>query len=127
MLPAKRLPNHDELIAWLKTKPLDEEYVWQDPVYCLMGKYLADHEARWGDVIYSEMPDYFLIAGSKPWTFGAALERAESLRAESLRAEKENLKTLAPVLAPIVNTDTRDLAQLEGQRLALTSSVEVLE
>lgn len=71
----------DALIAWLRRQPPDQDYVWQDPVYCLMGHFLMDNGARWGDVIYSDMPGYEQIAQQKPHTFGAALERAEALKA----------------------------------------------
>jgi hypothetical protein len=69
----------DALTGWLRKQPPDGEYVWSDPVYCLMGKYLADNDACWGERAYSDLPHYEEIAGEKPWTYGAALERAEAL------------------------------------------------
>jgi hypothetical protein len=69
----------EALTDWLRGQPGDGEYVWSDPVFCLMGRYLADNESRWGEVQYSDIPHYEEIAGEKPWTFGAALERAEAL------------------------------------------------
>lgn len=74
------LLNPDSLVDWLRQQPPDGEYIWQDPVFCMMGRYLADHDSRWGEFSYSEMPNYDAIAGKKPWTFGAALERAEALK-----------------------------------------------
>lgn len=68
------------LIAWLRQQPADAEYVWQDPVFCMMGRYLADNGSCWGEVAYSDLPGYEQIAGEKPWTFGAALARAEALQ-----------------------------------------------
>ena len=73
------LMDKGALTDWLRTQPPDGEYVWSDPVFCLMGRYLADNDSRWGEVQYSDMPDYEEIAKEKPWTFGAALERAEKL------------------------------------------------
>ena|SRR5215510_3770873 len=111
-LPTVALPTHDELIDYLKTKDPKGEYVWQDPVFCLMGNFYRDHNIDgWSRVIYSDMPDYGIIAGEKPWTFGAALDRAQALRAEK----------------PKLTSGARELAQLQGERLALTSGVEVLK
>ena len=58
----------------------DKEYVWSDPVFCLMGQYLADNGSSWGERSYSDMPYYYEIAHQKPWTFGAALQRAEGVK-----------------------------------------------
>jgi hypothetical protein len=79
-------PDHppltvEALIAWLRQKPADETYVWSDPVFCLVGHYLSEHNSSWGVAQYSDIPDYEQIAGEKPWTFGAALGRAEKLLA----------------------------------------------
>jgi hypothetical protein len=70
----------EALVAWLRGEVAagrgDEEYVWQDPVFCLMGRYSAAHGRQgWGEVIYSDMPGYMEVAGAKPWTYAAALER----------------------------------------------------
>lgn len=69
----------DALIQWLRKQPAGEEYIWSDPVYCMMGRYLADNGSTWGVAAYSDMPHYHEIACPKPWTFGAALKRAEAL------------------------------------------------
>ena len=73
--------DQNSLIDWLKQQPPEGEYVWSDPVFCLMGRYLADNDSAWGAVQYSDMPHYEEIAQTKPWTFGAALERAEAIKA----------------------------------------------
>jgi hypothetical protein len=67
------------VVSWLRRQEPDEEYIWSDPVFCLMGRYLADHGSSWGAVDYRALPHYEEIAQAKPWTYGAALERAERL------------------------------------------------
>ena len=79
-------PKHPELTiealtAWLRKQDPDQEYVWSDPAFCLMGHYMAAHDSSWGTVSYSELPNYYEIAAAKPWNFGAALKRAEALPA----------------------------------------------
>jgi hypothetical protein len=69
----------EALAKWLRGQDPDEYYIWSDPVYCLMGRYLAANGSRWGERSYSDMPNYHEIAQEKPWTYGAALERAEAL------------------------------------------------
>lgn len=71
----------EALVTWLRTQPAEKTYIWSDPVFCAVGQYLADHGSSWGAVNYSEIPGYYEIAAEKPWTFGAALERAEKLLA----------------------------------------------
>lgn len=75
-VPALTVEN---LKTWLRQQPSDGEYVWSDPVYCLVGRYLADNGSEWGAAQYSDIPGYEQIAGEKPWTYGAALARAEAL------------------------------------------------
>lgn len=96
------LINSDKLIGWLRQQPADEPYIWSDPVFCLMGRYLADHDSSWGTVQYSDMPDYERIAGEKPWTFGAALERAEMLKALPPPSIQIEDKTSEPVTVEAV-------------------------
>jgi hypothetical protein len=74
------LLDADKLIAWLRQQPPDEEYIWSDPVFCLMGRYITDVGTPADLYAYSEMPAYREIAEVKPWTFGAALQRAEALK-----------------------------------------------
>jgi hypothetical protein len=76
----------DALVKWLEAQRPDQEYMWQDPTYCLVGHYLRDHGSSWGSVAYSELPHYDEIAGAKPWTYGAALERAKSVTAQETLA-----------------------------------------
>lgn len=73
--------TEDALITYMRGQPPDREYTWQDPVHCLVGNYLRDNGSQWGDVSYSDLPHYNEIAETKPWTFGAALARAEALKA----------------------------------------------
>lgn len=85
----------DRLKGWLAGQVAggkgEAEYIWQDPVYCLMGNYLADHGHSWGEFAYSELPHYEQIAGARPWTYGAALERLEGV--------ERRLALPAPLLA----------------------------
>jgi hypothetical protein len=74
------LLDSDKLIAWLRQQPPEEEYIWSDPVFCLMGRYITDVGTPADLYAYSEMPAYREIAETKPWTFGAALQRAEALK-----------------------------------------------
>ena len=69
------------LASWLRSQPADGTYTWSDPVFCLIGHYMADNNSSWGSAQYSDLPNYELIAKTEPHTFGAALERAEQLLA----------------------------------------------
>lgn len=69
------------LASWLRNQPGEKTYTWSDPVFCLVGHYLADNQSQWGNAQYSDIPNYELIAKTEPHTFGAALERAEALLA----------------------------------------------
>jgi hypothetical protein len=91
------LLNAERLTNWLRKQDPTEEYVWSDPVYCMMGKYLYDNGSNWGAVQYSDMPHYEEIAGEKPWTFGAALERAERLALPPPPLQIEAPKVREPV------------------------------
>ena len=70
----------NKLIAWLHQQPPEGEYQWSDPVFCLMGRYITDVGTAADLYAYGEMPHYHEIAETKPWTFGAALERAEQMK-----------------------------------------------
>lgn len=74
----------EKLITWLQQQNPDQTYTWQDPVKCLVGHYLADHNSHWGEVSYSNLPHYHLIAETQPHTFGAALARAQELHSKTL-------------------------------------------
>jgi hypothetical protein len=94
----------DALATWLRQQPPEMTYIWSDPVFCLVGHYLADNDSAWGAAQYSDIPDYELIARTEPHTFGAALQRAEKLLA--LPAPKEaplpelELTNMQEVFAP---------------------------
>ncbi len=77
---SNELLSPDSLIDWLRQQPPDGEYQWSDPVFCLMGRYITDVGTPVDLYAYSEMPNYHAIAETKPWTFGAALQRAEALK-----------------------------------------------
>jgi hypothetical protein len=79
--PGRELMDLGRFVEWLRGQRMNEEYIWQDPVKCLVGRYLAAHGSRWGEVAYSELPFYEEVAGVKPWTYGAALGRAEKFLA----------------------------------------------
>jgi hypothetical protein len=97
----------DKLTDWLRAQPPQQEYIWSDPVNCLMGKYLSDHDLQWGDAGYHELPGYIDIAAEKPWTYGAALERAQDVQ-----------KVLAPPPLQIEATpiEVRELDHEPGRR-----------
>jgi hypothetical protein len=73
------------MIAWLETKPADEEYDYIDAPRCAIAQYLQAQGRSEDDSVVDFWPtpepsqkDYWLfdIACTVPWTFGAALERA---------------------------------------------------
>lgn len=71
------------LLAWLEKQPADAEYNWSSIHGCLVCNYLRavtgeTHPAmRWdfGNVIGEH---YATIASPRPWTNGAALDRARA-------------------------------------------------
>ena len=72
-------PNWSEgVLDWLRQQPADGGYNWQHPDRCVVGRFLAAHGRSRENIDYTEMPDYRRIAEPKPWTFGAALRRAET-------------------------------------------------
>lgn len=74
----------ESLIAWLEMQPGEKTYNWFDIKDCLACKYLeaAGIEEPWGKIVYTTIfgsePAYHEIAGTRPWTFGAALSRARA-------------------------------------------------
>lgn len=80
----------ENLIAWLEKQPTTAVYNYVDcGGRCLFGQYMAAHGFPWKMVIGMNILDtggddgfrfkqfvYDRIATQKPWTFGAALERA---------------------------------------------------
>jgi hypothetical protein len=68
------------LIQWLKKFPPETKYNYADLGNCLINQYLKAHNINY--CCYSDFldgPKRFEIAGTRPSTFGAALERAEAL------------------------------------------------
>ena len=76
------------LIAWLETKPADEQYEYSQPLKCVAAQYLQsmgcpekDSSVDFGGYVALETkaPDrdwLYQIVSQFPQTFGAALERA---------------------------------------------------
>lgn len=126
-----RKPKHppltlEAIIAWLATQPPEQDYVWQDPTECVVGRYLRDHGSSWGTVAYSTLPDYDFVAGSKPWTFGAALERAKTLAlpAPALAPTSTVGVTSIPAIAPTkmeLLTDGTSAHLAQKDRAAISS------
>lgn len=79
-----------DIVDWLKKKPADEEYEFSANHGCLFAQYLNErgHKDVWvGGWTFEanggryEIPDEIQdIAETRPFTFGAALERASSPR-----------------------------------------------
>ena len=68
------------LIAWLEKQPADMTYDWHDcKGACLVGIYFASIGHPWSAVSYVRFTNYDTrthVAGTEPFTFGAALARA---------------------------------------------------
>lgn len=69
----------ESLIAWLEKQPADREYNWASIDECMCAQYFgcgADWAERHDQFEFATgiRPD--AIALGRPWTFGAALERA---------------------------------------------------
>lgn len=82
--PSKDKPlktPRQKLIAWLETKPARGEYFWPSAADCMVGRYCRESEKTVLKGYYAGqcggIPEYFYIARSAPWTFGAALRRAK--------------------------------------------------
>jgi hypothetical protein len=69
------------LIAWLMQQPREGTYNWRAPTTCMAAQYLEaiGMARRWHKLerIFGDHQEYLRISGEKPWTFGAALERAK--------------------------------------------------
>jgi hypothetical protein len=79
--PKWDLMTLENLIAWLEVQPTDGTYDWRCPEGCLIAHYLTDRLGalpEYSTHLYQSMPHYHAIAAHEPWTFGAALERANS-------------------------------------------------
>jgi hypothetical protein len=85
--PVKPKPSLGGLIAWLRTKPSHGRYDFDDlEGQCLMGQYMAHCGIVWDSnsinyyrTVKKTFPDYedSLVLATHPWTFGAALKRAQ--------------------------------------------------
>lgn len=82
----------ETLIAWLEKQPATEKYDYNNcNGRCLYGQYLTHHGVSWKEELKhtklgdprSDFRDYVYehVACEKPWTFGAALDRARKLLA----------------------------------------------
>ncbi len=81
-----------DMIDWLEAQPPEGKYAWNCTRTCLVAQYI---KARTGaksafDVVgyeqifpgmntVEQMDNYHLVSAALPWTFGAALERANKL------------------------------------------------
>jgi hypothetical protein len=76
-------------IAYAEREPTDREYDWFSAAHCVVGEYLI---ARFGKLREKEngnripfadacdgAENYRMIGQTKPWTYGAALQRAKAL------------------------------------------------
>jgi hypothetical protein len=86
----KTKPSLTGFIAWLKTKPPQGRYDFDDcEGGCLMGQYMAYCGIEWGEVSvillpYSRVVERVFrdwgdqeVLSDRPWTYGAALKRAK--------------------------------------------------
>ena len=85
----------DGLIEWLEGQPGDKKYSYFDICACLCHDYLCDvtgtdrpwnlplppnnHGGRYSS-IFPSIDAYHYVAGTEPYTLGAALTRARALR-----------------------------------------------
>jgi hypothetical protein len=74
-----------ELIAWLETMPPDKRYDFSNSLICATAQFLKSKGVPWLDRIVrfggpgdSRGRWLFEIVGRRPWTYGAALERARA-------------------------------------------------
>jgi hypothetical protein len=81
----------ESLIAWLETMPANKRYEYEIcNGKCLYGLYMASHGIAWGESGACSTLDsgqeradfcamvYEHVAVQRPWTFGAALDRAKT-------------------------------------------------
>lgn len=107
----------DKLTDWLRGQPPEKGYVWSDPVFCLMGRYLAEQGSHWGEASYSELPGYREIAEAKPWTYGAALERAEQHKALPPPDDTKVLQIEAPQERELIHEPSPGDVRLSASEL----------
>lgn len=73
---------HEGILDWARQQPADGSYDYANCNNCFVGQYLAAKgiDNRADGLKYSDMPHYRDIAEALPWTFGAAVARAEALK-----------------------------------------------
>jgi hypothetical protein len=80
-------PSLEDFIAWLETKPHDEEYVWVVPSVCPCGQYAKSLNLDWWEIWIgrniSLWDELNTLASHKPRTFGALLTRALAVKAKA--------------------------------------------
>jgi hypothetical protein len=87
-------PKLSDMVAWLEKQPPKTKYDFKDVNgQCLAGRYLTanriDYPAQdWsfscmfgGRSYHSQLERYYAVAAVRPWTYGAALERAKNISA----------------------------------------------
>ena len=81
------------LISWLERQPLETEYDFTDITDCLLCRYgrargldvnsagsnTISHRSGGRIIVSTVFPDDTCIAGTRPYTYGAALARAKAL------------------------------------------------
>jgi hypothetical protein len=74
------------LIYWLEMQPANIAYDWDDIHGCLACKYLQavkGWEVPAGETnlgsVFEDLDQYHDVCAVRPWTFGAALERARAI------------------------------------------------
>jgi hypothetical protein len=70
-----KLSELDKFTNWLRQQPADKTYDWNDGENCLMAQYLQDTGQQ-----ENGMPEWYgRVTLQRPWTFSAALARAQNL------------------------------------------------
>lgn len=74
-----------DFIAWLETQNPNQSYNWLSPCNCVVGQFLTATTGNRNpggmchyDKLFGGLLPYYEIAGTAPYTFGAALERAKA-------------------------------------------------
>jgi hypothetical protein len=79
-------PKLADLIAWLETEDPSTKYDWADPYYnCLCARFLRsrgiDEPVAYAyeyAEIFGDGATYLRVGMKRPWTYGAALQRAKA-------------------------------------------------
>lgn len=76
-------------VGWLEKQPATREYDWYDVQSCVVCQYLdaslgeAERKQTYLSSVFPAIEIYHNICGRRPWTFGAALERARAIAGEA--------------------------------------------